>query len=370
MFARVLKKEGLRQGVLLLGFAAAALWLLWRPQALANGISRGLSVCSGVIIPTLYPFMILAGLLTESPLCRSPGRIGAAVTRTLFGLPGCCGPAILISLVGGYPAGAIAIGRLRRQEQITTEQAQRMARFCVNGGPGFIIATVGSGLLGSVKAGVLLFAAHAAVSVLIGLWLAKGHRRESEIIGTAAVSPPRSVAATVGDTCTALLTMCGFVVLAAAVLSLLEASGIPLYLQQLTGVYASHISAAAAGLLEVSCGCIALAGTGEAAPFWLSLCMGWGGLSVQGQLMAAVDDRQVFGRGFRIGRLFHGAASGLLALLLFRLFPADLPTVGGQATALPFSVSADSSVMLLLLSFLAMLTFSSKKTGKTERDVL
>jgi uncharacterized membrane-anchored protein YitT (DUF2179 family) len=37
--------------------AVAMVMLRW-PQALANGVSRGLSVCSAVIIPTLYPFMI------------------------------------------------------------------------------------------------------------------------------------------------------------------------------------------------------------------------------------------------------------------------------------------------------------------------
>ncbi len=370
MFIRILRKERIKSLGLLLGFTVTAVWFLCRPQALATGISRGLSVSAGVIIPTLYPFMILSGLLTESPLCRTPGRLSSAITRRLFGLPGCCGPAILISMVGGYPAGAIAIGRLRQQGQISVQQAQRMTRFCVNGGPGFVIATVGSGLMGSTKAGVLLFCAHVGVSVLTGLWLARGHRRDRWEPTQESLPPRRTIATIVSDTCGALLTMCGFVILAAAVLSLLESSGIPLWLQQVTGVYATHFSAVAAGLLEVSCGCVALAGTGELAPLWLCLCMGWGGLSVQGQLMAAVSDKRVFEDGFRYGRLFHGLTSGLVSLLLFRLFPADLPTMGGQTTAIPYSVSAGSSAMLLLLSFLAMLTFSAKKTGKTQKDML
>ena len=45
-------------------------------------------------------------------------------------------------------------------------------------------------------------------------------------------------------------------------------------------------------------------------------------------------------------------------------------TVGGAPAALPYSVSVSASVMLLLLSFLAMLCFSEKKAGKTKQGVL
>ena len=385
MFVRVIRRDALRRVLWAAAFLAAAVLLLYRPQALATGVSRGLSVCSGVIIPTLYPFMLLAAMLTDSPLCRSPGRLSAAVTRRLFGLPGCCGPAILLSLVGGYPAGALAIGRLLRQGQITREQARRMTGFCVNGGPGFIIGTVGSGLLGSPLAGCLLFAAHIAVSLGIGLFLglrqncgrpaaASPPETEPDSRGLSAPEPPRSLAAVVRDTCSALLSMCGFVVLAAAVLSLLDACRVWQAAARLTGLSIAGLRAAAAGLLEVSSGCIALAGSGALAPFWLSLCLGWGGLSVHGQLAAALSGTRLPDRGFFLWRLFHGVASGLLAMLLFRFVPAGLPAAAAAAVSgsqvVPYRVSAVASVMLLLLTFLAMLCFSPKRTGNSGSGML
>ena len=354
-------------------FLVAAVLCLYRPVALATGVSRGLSVCSGVIIPTLYPFMILAGVLTESPLCRRPGRGISAVTRWLFGLPGCCGPAILLSLVGGYPAGALAIGRLLQQGNITREEAKRMTLFCVNGGPGFIISTVGSGLLGNVQAGLLLFLAHAGTSLVMGIVLGRGHRRGAET-PPPPLAPARPIAKTVADSCSALLTMCGFVVLAAAILSLVEALGLPMTVQQLTGWRSAHISAALAAMLEVSCGCIALSGGGELTPLWLCLCMGWGGLSVQGQLAAALGEPGLLGKRFFAARLLHGAVSGGVAMGLFALIPVDL--VGSMAVlkpgvgALPFSTTATASGMLLILSFFAMICFSPKNTGKKENNML
>jgi len=367
VYIRVVSRRALQNGGVAVCTVTASLLLLRYPDAVHNGISRGLSVCGTVIIPTLFPFMLLAGWLADSSLCRHPGRVAQAVARRVFGLPGCCAPAILLSLVGGYPAGMVATSRLYRQGQITREELRRMTAFCVCGGPGFIVGTVGIGLLDSAQAGWLLFAAQAVTAVCIGALLGRGHRAQTS--GDAPAPPPRRFAHTVADTCGALLTMCGFVTAAAMALSLSEGMGLPRRVASLTGLSTAHISAAAAGVLEVSCGCIALAGM-PLAPLWLSLCLGWGGLSVHGQLAAALPGEKVTGRWFWLWRVIQGTVSGGLALALFRLFPPEQSVGASGLSPLPFSVSASASQMLLVLCFLTMLCFSEKKTGKTAEGVL
>ena len=359
------KKKTVTDWSTVAALTAACLLLLSYPNAMTTGISRGLSICSTVIIPTLYPFMLLAGLLANSPLCRRPGRGLCAVTRRLFGLPGCCGPAILLSLVGGYPAGAIAIARLRERGQITAEETRRMTAFCVNGGPGFIVSTVGAGLLGSVQAGVMLYAAQVTVSVGVGIALGRGRRRIRETEPTP-LPPPKPMAQVVSDTCASLLTMCGFVVLAAAGLSLAEGCGLTRSIAAAAGWGAADVSAVLAAITEVSCGCVALAGSGGLTPLWLSLTLSWGGLSVQGQLAAVLPQERIIGGRFWQWRLLHGALSGGLAMGLFALFPVRAQTLATDTAVVPYSVSVAATLMLLLLSFLAMLCFSQfseKKTG-------
>ena len=344
---------------------AICLLLLHYPNAMATGISRGLSVCSTVIIPTLYPFMLLAGLLANAPICRCPGRLVSAVTRRLFGLPGCCGPAILLSLVGGYPAGAIAIAQLRQRGQITEEETRRMTVFCVNGGPGFIVSTVGAGLLGSVRAGVLLFVAQATVSVTFGILLGRGHRHAPDT-ALPPLPPRKPMAQIVSDTCASLLTMCGFVVLAAMGLALAEGCGLTQGLAAVCRVNVGTISAILAAVTEVSCGCMALAGSGTLTPLWLSLTLSWGGLSVQGQLAAVLPQERIVGWHFWRWRWLHGLLSGGMAMILFALFPIHRSTLQSNAAVIPYSVSVAATLMLLLLSFLAMLCFSNfseKNTG-------
>ena len=118
-----------------------------------------------------------------------------------------------------------------------------------------------------------------------------------------------------------VLSMCGFVVLAAAVLSLLDACRVWQAAARLTGLSIAGLRAAAAGLLEVSSGCIALAGSGALAPFWLSLCLGWGGLSVLCQTAALLDGTDLPLAPCLLGKLTHGLLSALLAALVsFWLF--------------------------------------------------
>lgn len=369
MIIRVYHRERIRSAAILLLCGTLALAGLCYPQALATGVSRGLSICTGVIIPTLYPFMVLSGFVTSSPLCRRAGRVSSAIMRRLFGLPACCAAAILISFIGGYPAGAVALSRLRRQSLITSEELQRCARFCINAGPAFIISTVGVGLLGNITAGILLYIAHIVASLLIGICSARGRRHsdDNESAPIAADAP----ADIVRDTCQSLLTMCGYVVLAAALLSLWDATRIAPMIQHLVGIPAASVTATLSAITEVSCGCIALAGRYHAAPFVLSICLGWGGLSVQGQLSALMGD-ELRSSCWRRWRLIHGMISGVIAMMLFRLFPAATLTAGGGHVieTAPYSVSAIASVMLLLLSFLSMWLFSAKSTGNPSKSMI
>ncbi|MBR7092879.1 MAG: hypothetical protein IKI50_06850 [Clostridia bacterium] len=169
MFVRVISGRRLR----LLGWTAALLAaaaaLLLLPRAAAAGVSRGLSLCAAVLIPSLFPFLILSGFFVRSGLCAALARPLRPVTMALFGLPGCCAPAILLAFVGGYPTGAAAVGELYKQGLINEAQARRMLRFCVCAGPAFLVGAVGADMLGSPRYGWLLYAAHAAAALLIGI---------------------------------------------------------------------------------------------------------------------------------------------------------------------------------------------------------
>lgn len=352
-------KQRIKTVLLTATVVAAGVFLLWRPQAVTSGISRGLSVCGGVLIPSLFPFLVLSGFLTRSGVADAIGRRLEGVTRLLFGLPGCCAAGILISAIGGYPTGGAVVGELVRRGQITREEGRRMLRFCVNGGPGFIISAVGAGLMGSVQVGMILFFAHLAASWLMGIVSApRGSRRKNEKRLIAAPPLTTSVAfvESVTGACRSTVYMCGFVVLFSAITALIDAVNITSFLGA-TPQGDRLVSALLACVLEVGGGCTAAASLGENAILLLGFSVGFGGLSVLCQLAASLQWLKLIDSAFFLSRLAHGLLTAFLATTAYRYIPLSQSVWGPMQTPImqTTSGSVTLSVALLVLSGVWML---------------
>lgn len=344
------------------------------PAAAATGASRGLSICGSVIIPSLLPFLVLTGVFMRSSLCETVGRLLGRPIARLFRLPDAAAAAVVLSFIGGYPTGATAVEQLLSRRQIDERQGARMLHFCVNAGPAFAVSAVGAGMLRDTRCGWLLLAAHLLASLLIGAGEARAARRQPAAAAapTPALPPAAAFTAAVNGACTALLSMCGFVVLFSVLLSLLDSSGITAAFDWLLALPATlsggRVSPAAPsllpGLLEVSCGCLEVAGSSAPSMFLLGFFLGFGGLSVQCQVRAVLQEYPRSCRHFFIFRLLHGTLGGALSALLFRVVPLPLTTLAaGQAQLRLFAVSPTVSLCLLAMC-VAFLIAVEKRVGK------
>lgn len=339
-----------KKAVALLAFFTLCLGLLGFPAAAESGARRGLAVCGDVLIPSLFPFMALSSFLVESGLSDTIGRRLGKWTRRLFGLPGRCATGILLGFVGGYPAGAAACAKMYKRGDLTAEEARRMMRFCVVSGPAFVVSTVGAGLLRSTFHGWLLLFAQWTAALCIGVFggrLQQDHPSPppAKSVGVSLFS---AMGTAVGDAARAMLVLCGFVTAATCFLSLLDAVGLP---QTVTDVIAA--------VTEVSVGCIAWAPRGVL----LSACIGFGGLSVHGQIASLFAGQPLLDRGFFVARLMHALLAAGLTAVLFHLFPLPLAVFAPQtATVLPFSSGFTGSLALLATVITALLSGLQKET--------
>lgn len=378
MLVATVHKASLRKGLLLMAVLVAGVSLLWWPQAVSGGIDRGMSICYTVIIPSLFPFLVLAGFVTRSGIDAVVGRRLERVTRCLFRLPGRCATGILIGMVGGYPAGGAAVGELLRNGVITRREGQRMMLFCVNAGPAFILSTVGAGLMGDVRAGILLLTAHLAVALIIGFagrWLYKPEPAVASVPPAETALPPSAaLAGSVNAACRSMLYMCGFVILFAALQALCDASGLS---EQLTDLLAWLFRAAGLStqgadcilplLTEVTGGCVAASAAGEYRPFLLGMALGWGGLSVHCQLTATLHEYRVMGRSFRLARLCHAVLGGALSALLFRFVPLPQATAH-SLSGISFTATASSApAAVTLLAMCVLLLFTNSHTTASDK---
>lgn len=295
----------------LLTLAAFIALMVYAPSA-AEGAKRGLTVCFTSLVPSLFPFFTLSNLLSALGFSDILSRRAGGLMRRLFRISGAGAQAFFLGLTGGYPLGAAAVAELRRAGAVSRDEAERLLAFCNNSGPAFILGAVG-GILESPAAGAILFVSHALAAMLAGLIMRPKTAPEGMPKPPAAPVPfarafPKAAARATSST----LAVCGYVVLFSAMLGMLT----PLSrLPPLT-------RALCAGFFELGSGAAALSGM-TASPATLaaaSFILGWGGLSVHCQTLAAVEGTDIKLARHTIGRALCGALAAGISYCLGCLF--------------------------------------------------
>ena len=277
--------------------------LLISAEAAADGCRRALAVCARMLVPALFPFFVLSSLLNALGLPGLLGRALAPAAMRLYGVSGAGASALLMGLCGGYPTGAAYIAELEKNGAVTCREAERLLAFCNNSGPAFLIGAVGCGVFHSVKAGLLLYAAHVAAALLTGLFF-RVRSFPEEI-------PP--------------VFLDGFVAFFSVLLSAAESLGLlDLPLRALTGLGAppAVVRPMLAGLLELGSGVAAMEGM-ALSPASLALAAfltGWGGLSVYFQTRALLAEGKAKGALHLAGHLLSASIGAAAAFLLGALF--------------------------------------------------
>ncbi|MCI1966705.1 MAG: sporulation protein [Oscillospiraceae bacterium] len=343
-----------RTGTLLLAALSAACAMLIFPAQAAQGAKNGIGYCLEVLIPSLYPFMVLSVFVVKSGLAHKIGGWMERLTQTLFRLPGSTAPTIFMSVIGGYPAGARSIASLYEEGEIDQKQAERMLGFCVNAGPSFVITAVGAGFLKDPHAGVILFAAQIVVFLLLGIGCGLTAKHEPHIHKKQRSDDPgiaQALILSAADAARAMINMCCFVILFAALMNLLR----------MVCTDPTH-RAGLSALLEVTGGCSDLARLGVP-PWAFSAAIGWGGICVHFQVLSSLTELKFSRVRFVMFRLLQAVLSAAVSWGLMLLFPETKETFCSFAGPVSGALSATppASVALLVLCSALLLCAPCKK---------
>ena len=389
----LLGRSWVRDLLLGIGLAGGAAALLCYPQQAMEAARSGLLLCGNVIIPSLFPFFVLSALVVELGLAGALGRMLEPLMGVLFHVNGSCASAVALGFLGGYPVGARTAIELYRKGMCTKPEAQRLLAFCNNSGPAFILGVVGTGVFASSRAGLLLYLAHAAASVCVGILFrfyraGEGKQGLSHLTQVEAKRFSAAFTGAVTSGLASVLNICAFVVLFTVIIRLLVLSGILPFLAGLVGFLLSPLGfdqmwaqRLLTGFLEVSTGVSALAGEGNL-PGRLTLAaflLGWAGLSVHCQVLTFLGGSGLSAKTYLAGKLLHGLLSALFTAGLSRVLPlgsvpailagqvADLASVDFQ-TALTWSTVWAWLAFLLFLG--SALWTGRKKSGHLSKRVL
>lgn len=116
------------------------LYLLLCPAESLEAVRNGLLLWYHSVLPVLFPFMILSGIITRLHLTEQIPRQLLRPVRRLFGCShqGCL--AILTGFLCGFPVGARVTHDLKSQGLISQEEADRLYGFVNNVSPAFLVS--------------------------------------------------------------------------------------------------------------------------------------------------------------------------------------------------------------------------------------
>ena len=324
------------------------------PQFMIEKVNESLQLCITVLIPTLFPFMVLSDFIVRSRLGDILGSFFEPITRLLFRLPGNSACAVLMSAVGGYPTGAKMTAQLVEEGRLSTYQGKRMMLFCINAGPAFVVGTVGTVMFSSRSAGIILYLSMVIASLVMGVF-SRILEKETIPLRTKKITfETKVISQSVMNGLQSTLLLCAWVLLFSCVNSLTDIIPLP-----------ENISHWAKLVTEVTGACITAS---KNFPVSIqALIMGWAGLSVHCQLLPYIKTVGLKYSHFMLSRIIHGAASATVADLLFRIFPCETSVFSTSTEVLPqlYSVSVPAAIFMMILGAMLITEISvlSKKNN-------
>ncbi|MCI9094867.1 MAG: hypothetical protein HFI95_01460 [Lachnospiraceae bacterium] len=168
---------------------------------------KGLTLWFERMIPTLFPFMVLSGIMIRMELTGAFVKALKPVLGPLFRVRDACLYGIVIGFLCGFPMGAHVAAQLYKQKQISRQEAAFLLSFCNNIGPVYFLSFVLPTL--SLKASVFALFGMYGLPLLYGLFLrytlfAKDLRRESSLDAQAGKASETGKASGAGKSCSLL----------------------------------------------------------------------------------------------------------------------------------------------------------------------
>lgn len=309
-------------------------------ESASNGVINGIKLCSGVIIPSLFPITILSLFALKSGSIFYLGSILNKFTKKVFNISGTEFSVFILSLIGGYPIGAKLINNLYNDNLISKKRGEKLIYCSVNAGPVFIICTVGEIILGNKNIGIILFISNLSVSfIMLILLFFKDKNVSCASFDFAAPTVSDSFVLSVEETCKIFINICGFIILFSAVTEVVFAISGYEILCNLSKL-----------LFEISIATVH--GKTLGLPVFLySFLLSFGGISTICQIKSAASNINISFLKISISRVLHGTLTSAVTYLILKIFPQTESAISnGVLTVFGGFDFNISSIFLMILA--------------------
>lgn len=337
----------------------AAIFLLVEPNVISNAVRTSAESCLEIIVPSLFAFSVLSIYLQKSGLYRIALKPLTFPLSKLLRMDEELCAVFVLSNIGGYPVGAKLLNELTEQGKLSTKNAGRMMCFCFGSGPGFMIGVAGMRIFGSANAGLCLFAACFASSLLIAGFV---RTRGEIVLEKSENSFDLSACAFISSVISAarvMFTVCAMIVGFAALSAILKELGVFAFFENIFGSKEIFPQ-----LLEVTG--IKNMPFSEYAFSTCAALLSFGGVCVLTQIAALA--KKIPLKGFIISRAAAAILSALMSLPFSGLFlPEEIQTLAPDVAVEPFTKNAVLSLCVLAMS--AILIAENKRENRAKQKL-
>lgn len=334
---------------------------------MTTGALQGLLYCGNILIPSLFPFMVLSSFIVTSGVAEVIGKYLSPITKRIFHTGGATGSVILLGMCGGFPVGAKGVATLYNENKIDHNTAKALSMFLVGGGPGFVVFVVGSTLYHSTTTGLILWASQIISQITLGMFACRHLEyippKENKTIKTPLSN---AIVESTESGIHSIFSLCGMVIIFSSIFGLCEDLRIIDYLIILLGAFGvpENISKALLNSLwEVTKGCNTCCDF--SAPLWLTaFALGWSGICVHFQVYSLTSSINIPKIKFTLYRLAQGVISAVISAIVFNFYTPSQTTYSSQSTAPIVCNSYIGSIALVMMCILFTLSVTQKNNSR------
>lgn len=315
-------------------------------DSIKNGISDSLSLCSRIIIPSVFPIMVISNTLFLFGLPPVIKKTVAVPSKLFFGLEGDGAVCMIFALTGGFPVGVKNARLLFEAGKISFEEARRISYIGVSPGLSFSIAVCGA-FFSSAKTGIIFFLSCLLANLTLGLIMKLffGTPKKTNVSSTSECGKSLidCFCKATDKSTSAVISVCAYILVFSAVSALLGKAlpgGLSSFFR-LTGEVTAGVQFAAS----------------EKNRILASFLCGFGGLSVFAQLLSDITFFRIPPLGFLACRFFNGCLAAVYEMLLSKIFmlselASSFETKPLYSNSFSASLFLFGAVMLMIISSL------------------
>ena len=292
----------------LLGIACGLLFLgfLCIPAEISKSVQSALKLCASSLIPSLFPFAVLTGIINGSGVLLKVSRTVGKPFERILGINAESVYALFMGSLGGFPIGAICVRDLHSAGRINYKEAARLTALSSNASPAFCIAVLGDSLFGDRALGVKLYICQVIPIILIGFITGRKYRKVMCTPLEKSVNPLSDVITdAIAGAGITMLKICSFAVFFAVIGEI--------FCTAVMRIFGVHAAAFFAAVCELTlAGRYACQLSLEAKSVVAAFAVGWSGLSVHMQTASVLSGSGISLSFYRYTKLIQGIASAIL----------------------------------------------------------